>query len=329
MNDQASVSTLLPRGDPALLNSVAWKSRWASRSKSETFARAALDQIGNAPSAALKVARGYALVTLAWQAKWCGEFDVALELGLEAESLLPEKQHACARAHVYSILGVIHYSRNRLDLATCAVERGMRIVEPDVDAEAYLDLLTTKATIQRYRGDRSRAGLTLGRARELATGADLARVEHNIARWMLDDEAAETGLKHAEIALELCERHSNRVVLPYAYEVLGACQVEMESYNSAEVAFKSGLEIAIEDGDFRAQCQIINRYAALEYAQNNLDRARDLNRYGAEIATQMKYHLWGREFALSLAQVHEDLGDLKKALAAHKRAWRFEKERRT
>ncbi len=329
MRDEAAAQTALPRGDPALLNSVAWRSRWASRHKSETYARAALKQIGDNPTAALAAARGYALVTLAWQAKWRGDFDTSLTLGLEAETLLPERDHADARAHTYSILAVLYYSRNRLDLASSAVERGMRIAEPDLHREAYVDLLATKASIERFKGSRSRAGLTLGRARDMAQGADLARIEHNIARWMRDDNAAAKGIKHSEIAIDLCARHANRVVLPYAHEILGACLVAQKDYDRAERAFSAGLDIAIADRDFRAQCQIIQHHAALEHARRNLERARDLNLYGAEIAAQMQYPLWERDFALALAQVYEELGDLQCSLSAHKRAWRFEKTRRT
>jgi len=252
-----------------------------------------------------------------------------MALSLEAETLLSETHHPEARAHIYSILGVLHYSRNRLDLAASSADRGLSLARPDEHLEAYIDLLTTKATIQRYKGDRSRSGLTLGRARDLAEGADLARVEHNIARGMMSDDVVEKGLKHAQSALDLCEEHSNRVVVPYAQEVIGACFVGLGEWANANAAFTAGLDIAIEDHDFRAQCQIIHRHAALEHAQKNLERARDLNRFGAQIATEMKYHLWGRDFALALAGVYEELGDLKNSVAAHKRAWRFEKARRT
>lgn len=319
----------VPKGDPALLNRVAWTSRWASRDKSESYAKAALKTIGDKPQKAMRSAYGHALLTLAWQSKWRGDFDAALQQSLDAEAYLSEAKHPAARAHIYSILGVLHYSRSRLDLAASSVERGLILADPDDHTEAYIDLLTTKATVQRYRGDRSRSGLTLGRARDLATGAELARVEHNIARGMMADDVAVKGLQHAKTSLELCAQYNNRVVIPYAHEVIGACYVVLEDFEQAEAAFTSGLDLAIEDNDFRAQCQIIHRHAALEYAQKNLERARDLNRFGAQIAKEMDYHLWGRDFALALATIYEQLGDLRKSVDAHKCAWGFEKQRRT
>ena len=324
-----ALMTSPPSGDPALLNRVAWKCRWASRDKSDAYAKAALRTIGSRPPPHLKSAFGYALLTLAWQAKWRGEFDKAMRRALDAESYLPEAKHPEARAHIYSILGVLHYSRNRLDLAASSVERGLGLVDPDEHTEAYIDLLTTKATVQRYRGDRSRSGLTLGRARDLATRAELARVEHNVARGLMADDAADKGLKHAQVALALCQEHDNRVVLPYAQEVIGACFVVVEDFEKAEAAFSNGLDLAIEDNDFRAQCQIIHRHASLEYARKDLERARDLNRFGAQIAKEMNYHLWGRDFAFALATIYEELGDLRQAVDAHKCAWRFERQRRT
>ena len=108
--------------------------------------------------------------------------------------LLTESSHPEARAFFYFTLGVLHDSRNLLDLATCATERGIGLAGPECDREAYFDLLTTKVVIQRYKGDRSRAGLTIGRARVLSKVAELARVEHNIARLMLaDDEVKKSG----------------------------------------------------------------------------------------------------------------------------------------
>ncbi len=117
-----------------------------------------------------------------------------MEHSLEAETLLTESSHPEARAFVYFTLGVRHDSRNRLDLATCATEHGIGLAGPDSDPEAYVNLLTAKAVIQRYKGDRSRAGLTIGRVRVLSKDAELSRVEHNIARWMLaDDEVKKSG----------------------------------------------------------------------------------------------------------------------------------------
>ncbi|MBT8413070.1 MAG: hypothetical protein KJO30_01970 [Boseongicola sp.] len=322
-------SDAVAKGDPALLNRLAWRSRWSSREKSEAYAKAALKTAVATDTDSMKAPRGYAHLTLAWQTKWRGDFDASMAHSLDCETYLSETHHPECRGHIYSILGVLHYSRNRLDLAANSVERGLDLIDPDDHLEAYIDLLTTKATVQRYKGDSARSGLTLSRARDVATGAELARVEHNIARSMMRDDDVLKGIGHAETSLELCEKHANRVIVPYTLEVLGAFHVALGDFTKAEEAFSDGLDVAIKDRDFRAQCQIIHRHAALEHARNDLERARDLNRFGAQISKDMNYHLWSRDFALALAGVYEDLGDLRKSVDAHKRAWRFEKARRT
>lgn len=324
----ASVDSL-PQGDPALLNRVAWRCRWSCRDKSETYAKAALKTASETKSDKMKAPRGYAYLTLAWQAKWRGDFDTSMAHSLECENYLSETRYPECRGHIYSILGVLHYSRNRLDLAANSVDRGLSLIEPEDHREAYIDLLTTKATVQRYKGDSARSGLTLARARDVAFGAELARVEHNIARGLMCDDMVLKGIEHAETSLELCEKHDNRVIVPYTLEVLGAFHVAHGDFSKAEKAFSDGLDVAIKDRDFRAQCQIIQRHAGLEHARNDLERACDLNRFGAQIAKEMNYDLWSRDFALALAGVYEDLGDLRKSVDEHKRAWRFEKARRT
>ena len=73
---------------------------------------------------------------------------IDLDIDVKAEKFLEEKKHPAVRAQNYSFLGVLHYSRNRLDLANCATERGFRLVGHAKAPDAFIDLLTTRATIQ-------------------------------------------------------------------------------------------------------------------------------------------------------------------------------------
>ncbi len=315
-------------GDPALLHRVAWAVRWQSRAQSLDYAGRALELLKGDRSEAAAIRRGQVLVTLAWQAKWRGDFDAAMTHALRAEGLLSEATHPGERGQLYAILGVVYYSRQRLDLADCAVSRGLTLVGPEVDPVVHIDLLTTLATTQRYKGDFKRAGETLGRARALAAGAELARVEHNVARWMQADDAASHALTHAEAALDLAVKHQNRVILPYAHEILGACLVDLGRYDEAEAQFVKGLDMAIEDDDTRAQCQIVSWRAFLEEKRGDFPKARDFYRFGSEIAKKMTYALWEKRFSRGLADVYEALGDYENAVAAHKLAWRLEDEKR-
>lgn len=315
-------------GDPALLIRLAWATRWQSRSQSIAYAEQSKVLLRGRNDDAARVHRALADVTLAWQAKWRGDFDDALAYALIAEESLSEQTYPTQRAELYSIMGVVHYSRHRLDLANCAVSRGLKLVSPELGTAAYVDLLTSKATIHRHAGDFKAAGEVLGQARKISTGVVLARVEHNIARWMLADDAPMHALSHAEKAIELGVEHQNNVILPYAHEVAGACHVELEQYDRAEVHFSKALGLATADKDARAQCQILCCFAALESKRDSFERARDLYRYGREIATSMEYALWEKTFLRRLADVYEALGDLANSVECHKRAWKLEEEKR-
>ena len=314
--------------DPALLISVAWSRRWQSRHLSIEFAEKAKSVVSEKSGKKACIHRARANATLAWQAKWRGDFDEALRLALEAEKHLPEADYPYERAELYSVMGVVHYSRQRLDLADGAVKRGLELVLTDEEPCTYADLLTTSATIHVHVGDMRSAGEAFGKARKAATGEMLARVEHNVARWMLSDDAPKHALEHAQTALALCKTHQNNVVLPYAHEIMGACLVELGEFEAAKRHFLDGINLAAEDCDSRAQCQIIGWYAGLEYKQDSLERSRDLYRFGSEIAKRMNYTLWEKKFARRLADVYEGLGDLPNAVECHKRAWKLEEEKR-
>ncbi|QMU58696.1 MAG: hypothetical protein GKR98_11150 [Boseongicola sp.] len=316
-------------GDPALLNRIAWDARWACREKSISYASAALKLASEGDSTRARCHRGLALLTLSWQSKWRGHFDDAMEQALKVEELLSEKDHPRERAQTYSILAVVHYSRNRLDLARCSAERGIELVDQKSGGNAYVDLLTTLASIERYKGDRSSAGLLLGRAGETAKGAELARVEQNVARWMLADNSPIGGLEHAETALKLAIRHKNRVVNPYVHEIAGACLVALKDFGAAEKHFAKGMKLADTDCDDRARCQITQHQARMERTRGNLEKARDLFLKGAKLSKELDYSLWDQFYARALADVFETLGDLDQALKYHKRAWTLSEARRT
>ena len=315
-------------GDPALLTRVAWTSRWSRRKQSVDYAERAIAVLAGERGSRVITQRGLARLTLSWQAKWRGDFDLSMQEALRVEGALPEDGFPVERAHVYSVLGVVHYSRHRLDLADCAVQRGLMLVAHMEGEPAYIDLLVTSATIHRHSGNLKSAGELLGKARSMAKGAELARVEHNVARWMQADEAPAHALEHALRSLDLATEFQNRVILPYAHEVAGACLIDLGELDRADAHFTQGLDIATDDGDTRAQCQIIGWYAELEKTRGNLERGRDLYRFGSEIARKMDYTLWQKTFARGLADVYEKLGDFKASVEAHKLAWKLEAAKR-
>ena len=145
---------------------------------------------------------------------------------------------------------------------------------------------------------------------------------------MYRDKAPKHALEHAKTSLMLCETHRNAVVLPYAHAIAGACLVELEYLETAKDHFRKGLDLATVDADWRIQCQILGWYAGLEEKQDSLERARDLYRYGTEIAKRMESTALEKDFARRLAGVYQALGDLPNAVECHNRAWKLEEEKR-
>ena len=218
----------LPSGDPALLNRIAWSRRWSERQASVDYAlaarRKALDGVGRRSRAE----QGFALRTLGWQALWRGDLTLSMDYCLQAEALLPELEFIQERAGIYSNLAIIHYLRNRFDLAMCAVERGLWLLQDESeDTTTLADLMITQANIQRLSGERARAGITLGRARELASGEHVAVVDIATASLLIEDGDAEKALEYAEAAVNAILTARDPVTLPYGRSILADCHTQL------------------------------------------------------------------------------------------------------
>lgn len=313
-------------GDGALLNHHGWVKRWNDRRMSCDYARAALKLSGTGQDARSTLGRGMAYRTLAWQAKWRGDFAAAFDLCLKTEAEVREADDPIIRADIYSILGAIHYSRGRLDLANDAVDRGFAILE-ELSAgghnAALVDLYVTKATIQRYNGEIARSNLAFSRAHDLATGQCVPRVKHNIARYLLADKKIDRAFEFATDAMDLAIQQRNRTLLPYVHEVLGAALARRKSYDEALQNFERGEKIARSDEDKRAECQILLERGRLEMSRNNVDSALRYYNRGTSIAREVGYQLLRKTFCLSLAEAYEKKGELAKALKQHKLAWQI------
>lgn len=327
-----SPGAALPNSDPRLLNRLAWVKRWSESATSVEYANLALNASAGLNGQMRRTARAHAFRTLAWQARWRGDFAEAQKFGLSAEGEVSESEDTILRADVYAILAVVHYSRGRLDLAVCATDRGFKILEEIDDkaaCDAMIDLLIARATVHRLAGNMARAGLSLNKARDLAQGHDLARVEHEIARLLLAQRDVEAAMRHAEAALEQAMQSGNQVVLPYAQEVAAACGVKLGAVARAEDLLSDAAMRATEHGDRRARCQVLYEHGNLEFERDNMKTALDLYQRGRAIAKEIGYSLWEKRFCLQLAMVHEGLGDLKRSLEYHKRAWKIVESEKT
>lgn len=321
----------LPSGDPTLLNKLAWSRRWADRAASANFAKTARSTALKGSGRRSRVQHGLALCTLAWHARWKGGIDDAMGYCLSAESYLPEREHAEPRARIYSILGNVHFARNRFDLSNCALDRGfwlLRDMPEDYAQEAMVDLLLTRAIVQRHTGERARAGITLGRAYELSAPDLLPNVEYCTATWLMADGDAEGARIRGVTAFENARSQGNRVITPYLLSLLGACDIKLERFDEARVNLDAAMAIATEDEDLRVQCYVSRSLANLDVTLGDLDGAKAHLESAGRKAKSLNYAFERKRTALQLAELFEQLRDYKKAVQQHKLAWRLQNETR-
>ena len=325
------VKSELPGGDPALMNRIAWARRWTDRDASTEYAITALQTARDGRGRRSRKEQGYALRTLAWHARWRGEFDACFEYSLKAETLFSETEHPATRASIYACLGMVHFVRSRLDLGMSAVDRGLWLVRDltDVHTNSVQTMLyTTRAMIQEQSGARARAGMTLSRARDLAGPEDLPLVEQVTANWLLRHNDIERALKHALIAQKQADEVDNRIILPYIHAVAGSCYARNNKCVDALAHFNEGMRIAESDQDKRALCYLKLSRAQFELKRGDTEKARELLLAGGAIAKRQNLPLLQKEIALSLAETFETLGQYKASVDQHKLAWRLEREGR-
>ena len=325
------VTSELPGGDPALINRIAWARRWTDRDASTEYAICALQTAKDGQGRRSRKEQGFALRTLAWQARWRGEFDACFEYSLKAETLMSETEHPATRASIYACLGMVHFVRNRLDLAISAVDRGLWLVRDltDVHTNAeQVNLYTTRAMIHEQSGARARAGMTLSRARDLAGPEELPLLEQVTANWFLRHNDVERALRHAKIAQKQAEDTENRIILPYVHAVAGSCYALKQRDIDAVFHFNNGFKLAESDQDLRALCYLNLSRAKFELKRNETEKARELLLAGSAIAKKQNLPLLQKEIALALADTFETLGQYKASVDQHKLAWRLEREGR-
>lgn len=321
----------LPNGDPTLLNRLAWSKRWTDRLASTELATTARDAAAKGTGRRSREQHGLALSTLAWQANWRGDLDEAMRFCISAETYLPEQENREVRARIYAILGGLHFARNRFDLAKCALERGFWLLRdtPEAGAEdSMLELLLTRAVLQRHSGERARAGITLGRAQEIANDTLQPSVDYCTAIWMLADGDAEGARVRSTHALENARVQANKLILPYLYGVIGASDIALGRHEDALHYLSEGMMLADEDGDNRVRCCILRHLAALEIERAALDEARVHLESAARLAKSLGHAFEQKQIALRLADLFEKLKDYKKAVHHHKQAWRLQNETR-
>ncbi|MEO1026160.1 MAG: hypothetical protein AAFX07_11485 [Pseudomonadota bacterium] len=321
----------LPSGDPSLLNRIAWARRWTDRTASIQNAHAARRTAVSGTGRRSRAEQGMAARTLGWQAYWKGDLDGAMSNCLSAETFLPETEFLETRASIYAILGLVHFSRNRADLAGCALDRGFWLLRETLDTaapEALTDLLLARATLQRHSGERARSGITIGRATELAVAEQTSYVSYCTAAWLLSDGDIEEAQKHADEGLKLAETQGNLIMLPYLHGLLGTCESSMARVDTAGLHFSKGLSIAEAEEDKRATIYLLRESAVMEKECGNTAEATGLLMQAATLAKTTGFDFERKRVALRLAELYEEAGDYKRSVEQHNLAWRLQSETR-
>lgn len=301
--------------DARFLNSRAWVLRWADRKQSRSLAKEAIRLCQSQPKPDTQ-GIGLATRTLAWQAKWVGDFDEAHALCRRAMSRIPPECNPAEHADVLSILGVVHYSRGRRDLAAEVTRKGLELIDKVDAPSTRIDLLTTLATIKRYNGHMYEAYEALQTARNLSSRGERARVDHNLARCLEQDNNPGRAVGYAMRSVIGARRHNNRVILPYALEVLGVTLGQMHNLDLAMTYLREGLAIAVEDEDHRARCQILEQIGHLHDIDGKVEDALTALSCGLKLAETLDYPIWQRKFLRRIANIERGRDNHAAAVAA-------------
>ncbi|MCV6591629.1 MAG: hypothetical protein OIF48_01655 [Silicimonas sp.] len=319
----------LPSGDPALLNRLSWARRWSEPAVSRDYALAARKKALDGHGRRSRAEQGYALRTLGWHAFWRGDLTLAMEYCLQAEGFLPELKFIRERAGIYALLGRVHATRNRFDLAKLSIERGLWLINENVDEPVALaDLYLAQANMQRLAGERARANATLNRALAVAEGENRTLIDLATADLLLEDGDGDKALDHARKAESAVDLTGNRVFAPFVRATLAACYLALGKHLDVHDQISQGQGLLTEGEDMLARCLLLRHRAALLIAKDDKAGASAVLAEAGEIARAETYKLHAKAIALSHADVLEALGDYKGALAQHKRAWRLQNETR-
>ncbi len=323
------VSSDLPSGDPALLNRISWARRWSEPGASREYALAARKKALDGHGRRSRAEQGFALRTLGWHAFWQGELTLSMDYCLQAENFLPEKKFILERAGIYAVLGRVHCMRNRFDLANFSVDRGLWLVQDmEETPSALADLMLTQAHIQRLSAERARAGITLGRVREICEDDMRGLVEISTANLLLEDGDAGKALEHAQSALEVVEKNANVICLPFVRASLAGCFLALSKTLDARDQINQGLAGLTDGQDNLARSCLLRRRAALLMAKGEFGAAVKALGEAGDIAQAQTNKLHGKQIALACAEAHEAQGDYRSAVEYHKKAWRLQNETR-
>lgn len=303
--------------DARLLNHQAWNLRWSQVDQAHDHAKRVLDMTReHSPCEVLQV--GLAYRTLAWHARWRNQFETAKKFCGLAEVRLKEVNALDDLATVATTRGMVAFCMGNRNAAHRYLDQAVALIGPDSRPDVRVNVLAFSIVMAQATGAFDREQDMIAEALALTKGPCRALIEHRWVRGLMMRgdlvEATSVSLN----ALATARKFQNRLVLPYALEIVGACYIDTDRLDMAEKYLQEGRGVARLEKDQRAECHILEQQAVLEQKRGNLQATLGLIEEGLNIARLLQYPLWQKVFLRHCADVHEKLGNDRLALFALK-----------
>lgn len=308
--------------DARLLNHQAWNLRWSQLGQARDMALRALEMTREqTPCEVSQV--GLAYRTLAWHARWTNQFEKTLKYCSLAEVRLKETHALDDLAVVVTIRGMIAFCTGDANAAHRFLDQAVALIGPDSRPDVRVNVLAFSILMAQTNGAFDREKAMIAEALSLTKGPCRALIEHRWVRGLMMRGEVVEASSGALRALATARQFENRLVLPFALELVGATYLETDRIDLAERYLSEGRLIARAQNDKRAECHILQKQASLEQKRGDLDAALGLVEEGLVIARMLQYPVWQKVFLRLQAELHESLGNDRLALLALKELMRL------
>lgn len=310
------------QADARLLNHQAWNLRWSQVDQARDLALRVLDMTREqSPCEVNQI--GLAYRTLAWHARWTNQFEKTLKYCTLAEVRLKETEALDDLATVVTIRGMIAFCTGDSNAAHRFLDQAVALIGPDSRPDVRVNVLAFSILMAQKNGAFDREKSMIAEALALTKGPCRALIEHRWVRGLMMRGEVVEATSVALRALATARKFENRLVLPFALEIVGATYLETDRPDLAERYLNEGRAIARAQNDKRAECHVLQKQAMLEQKRGDLDAALGLVDEGLVIARKLQYPVWQKVFLRLQADLHENCGNDRLALLSLKELMRL------
>ena len=311
------LTTEASQADARLLNARAWELRWTNRAVSKALAGQVL-QFTSENSRGEIASVGLAYRTLAWHARWQGDFDTCQTYCDRAHDRLAKVECYDDLAIVAVSRGMVSYCRGQRAEAHRYLSQATSLLGPESRPDARVTMLGFAIAMAQSAGATDREADLITEALALTRGGCRALIEHRRVRGMLLRNESEAALPYALEALATTRRLGNEVILPFALEITGACYRMAGSFDLADAYLGEAMAAARASDDRRAECHVLQQQGLMLEARRAGEQALVLSHRGLSLARHIGYPIWEKVLLRQIAEIHERAGHTDKALVAYK-----------